>query len=256
MKRMLIRFFLLMVAFGLPNVVAAQTETTEYYVTDTIGSIRVVFDASGTTKGRVDYGPFGQEFGSVSGIPAERFSGQAKDGETDQAYFHFRLFQSRTGRFTQPDPAMGDPSNPQLWNRYAYALNNPVSHTDPLGLCPDGWNPALCFTDWVTVAIPDKRWQYRRLGGGGQAAVQEETGTPGASAEQTAAPGGPPDQLLPRRPLPRRRRHRQHRGVRRVHRRRPLLNRRSRRLENGSAGTFLTGRSLERPWRSVPQARQ
>jgi hypothetical protein len=28
-----------------------------------------------------------------------------------------------------------DPSNPQSWNRYAYALNNPLAVTDPTGLC-------------------------------------------------------------------------------------------------------------------------
>jgi len=35
-----------------------------------------------------------------------------------------------------PDPYGGsyDPSNPQSFNRYAYALNNPVSAVDPSGL--------------------------------------------------------------------------------------------------------------------------
>jgi len=35
-----------------------------------------------------------------------------------------------------PDPLLnsGWPSNPQTWNRYAYALNNPLAVTDPTGL--------------------------------------------------------------------------------------------------------------------------
>jgi hypothetical protein len=34
-----------------------------------------------------------------------------------------------------PDPLGGDITNPQSLNRYAYAMNNPASLTDPLGLC-------------------------------------------------------------------------------------------------------------------------
>lgn len=41
------------------------------------------------------------------------------------------------GRWLSPDPsglAAVDPTNPQSWNRYVYALNNPLRYTDPLGL--------------------------------------------------------------------------------------------------------------------------
>jgi hypothetical protein len=35
--------------------------------------------------------------------------------------------------FTQPDTIVPDPQNPQAWNRYAYALNNPIRYNDPTG---------------------------------------------------------------------------------------------------------------------------
>jgi hypothetical protein len=38
------------------------------------------------------------------------------------------------GRWLSPDPAGGDVTNPQSLNRYAYALNNPSTFVDPLGL--------------------------------------------------------------------------------------------------------------------------
>jgi hypothetical protein len=35
--------------------------------------------------------------------------------------------------FTQPDTIVPNPSNPQDWDRYAYARNNPIRYTDPSG---------------------------------------------------------------------------------------------------------------------------
>ena len=46
-----------------------------------------------------------------------------------------RSYGSTPGRWMSPDPLGGDITNPQSLNRYAYALNNPTSFIDPLGLC-------------------------------------------------------------------------------------------------------------------------
>jgi RHS repeat-associated protein len=121
---------------------AAQSETTEYYGTDAVGSVRIIFNASGTVLGRQDYDPFGREILAAWGVPPEHFAGETSDSEAQQAYFHAREFQNRTGRFTAVDPVFDGISEPQRWNRYAYALNNPVRFTDPSGLdaaagCPD-----------------------------------------------------------------------------------------------------------------------
>ena len=48
-------------AFLTPVGVSAHTEQIEYYALDAIGSVRVVFDASGAVIGRMDYAPFGEE---------------------------------------------------------------------------------------------------------------------------------------------------------------------------------------------------
>jgi uncharacterized protein RhaS with RHS repeats len=42
--------------------------------------------------------------------------------------------QVELGRWLTPDPLGGDVTNPQSLNRYAYALNNPTTFVDPLGL--------------------------------------------------------------------------------------------------------------------------
>ncbi|MGH9404520.1 MAG: RHS repeat-associated core domain-containing protein [Terriglobia bacterium] len=49
-----------------------------------------------------------------------------------------RLNDSTEGRWLSPDPLGGDIPNPQSLNRYAYALNNPTTLTDPSGLDANG----------------------------------------------------------------------------------------------------------------------
>jgi RHS repeat-associated protein len=44
-----------------------------------------------------------------------------------------RLYDPVVGRFLSPDPYIADPSFSQSYNRYAYALNNPLKFTDPSG---------------------------------------------------------------------------------------------------------------------------
>jgi RHS repeat-associated protein len=50
--------------------------------------------------------------------------------------YRARLYNPELGRFMQPDPkdfAAGD------YNLYRYCHNDPVNHTDPTGLVPDGY---------------------------------------------------------------------------------------------------------------------
>jgi len=80
----------------------------------------------------------------ASGMPAclrpngtgSRCSGKERDAESGLDYFGARYFSSPQGRFTTPDPMMASAraSNPQTWNRYSYALNNPLRFVDPDGL--------------------------------------------------------------------------------------------------------------------------
>jgi hypothetical protein len=48
---------------------------------------------------------------------------------TDQRYY-----LSIMGRFLTPDTAPANPSNPQSWNRHAYALSDPINLNDPSGM--------------------------------------------------------------------------------------------------------------------------
>jgi len=129
-------------ALLLPAVGSAQT--VEYYSLDAIGSVRVVTDRQGKVIERHDYLPFGEECitgpcASNPGVGAgqsRKFTGKERDPEGGLDYFGARYYGSIGGRFTTVDPVMDQGTalvDPQRWNRYAYATNNPLRYVDPDG---------------------------------------------------------------------------------------------------------------------------
>ena len=52
---------------------------------------------------------------------------------TGLEYLRSRYYDTSVGRFNKPDTYLGDITNPQSLNRYAYAENNPVNYVDPSG---------------------------------------------------------------------------------------------------------------------------
>jgi RHS repeat-associated protein len=67
--------------------------------------------------------------------PLTKFTGHERDTESGLDYFGARYYASLAGRFQSPDLPFIDqhPTNPQSWNLYAYARNNPLKFTDPTG---------------------------------------------------------------------------------------------------------------------------
>ncbi len=99
-----------------------------YYQVDHLGSTRAITNSSGTPCYDADYTPFGQELAHTNSCAQNyKFAGYERDSETGLDYAINRYYNSRIGRFMSADP-LGST------NRYAYALNNPLSLVDPLGL--------------------------------------------------------------------------------------------------------------------------
>lgn len=71
------------------------------------------------------------------------FTGKERDSETGLDFFLTRYYSGPQGRFLSPDPqnAGSSPEDPQSWNAYAYARNNPLLYTDP-----DGMKYRICDT--------------------------------------------------------------------------------------------------------------
>jgi RHS repeat-associated protein len=111
-----------------------------YYLSDALNSTSVVVGAAGALENESDYYPFGSELQIVTNDPGNhhKFTGKELDAESGLYNFGARYYGPVIGRFITPDPllASGHPLNPQTWNRYTYALNNPVRYVDPDGLDP------------------------------------------------------------------------------------------------------------------------
>lgn len=64
-----------------------------------------------------------------------KFTGKERDSESGLDNFVKRYFGSSMGRFMTPDAFYKDShvGDPQSWNEYAYARNNPLRYVDPTG---------------------------------------------------------------------------------------------------------------------------
>lgn len=121
--------------------------------------------SNGAVVSRHDYQPFGEElfagmggrtsaqgYSSQTDTLRQKFTGYERDGETGLDYAHARYYSSTQARFTSADPydinmvRQYEPdyekankllyryiTNPLRWNRYSYALNNPLRYVDPTG---------------------------------------------------------------------------------------------------------------------------
>ena len=108
----------------------AQYDATgaQYFLGDTLGSVRQMVDSSGEMLLAQSYEPYGDILSKQGeGSSIFQFTGEVRD-VTGLTYLRARYLDSRTGRFIQVDPSKIER------NLYLYTNANPVNHTDPTGL--------------------------------------------------------------------------------------------------------------------------
>ena len=108
-----------------------QQNNTYYYHTDQVRSSRLVTDTNKNIISAITYHPHG-EVCVEEGNEGYTFTGKEKDS-TGLHYFLGRYYDSSLGVFLSRDPKVGSITQPQTMNRYAYALNNPITIVDPDG---------------------------------------------------------------------------------------------------------------------------
>ena len=121
----------------------------DFFVTDALGSARFMFSTQGASVS--DFYPFGGErVVTAGGAPTNfKFTGKERDPESGLDNFLARFDSSTLGRFMSPDPTFESSRVriPQAWNRYTYALNDPLTFTDPDGRL---WQQSMNGTwDWM-----------------------------------------------------------------------------------------------------------
>jgi RHS repeat-associated protein len=134
MNHGLLRFIApLLLAFLSVN--AQAVEEVIYYHNDALGSPIIATDQEGRVVWRNSYAPYGQSIGpSAPNEPG--YTGKFEEPGLGIQDFGARWYDPRIGRFLAIDPVGFDPQNPQSFNRYAYANNNPYKYLDPNGESP------------------------------------------------------------------------------------------------------------------------
>jgi RHS repeat-associated protein len=128
-----------MVAEYSTQVASQQDAKVSYLTSDHLGSPRINTDANGQVIARHDYQPFGEEiqranYGADS--TRQKFTSYERDNESDLDFAEARYHNYNLGRFNSPDPLYFQLSmavDPQRFNLYGYARNNPLKWTDPNG---------------------------------------------------------------------------------------------------------------------------
>ena len=139
------------------------------------------------------YFPYGED--RVNPTPAnppngqEKFATYTRDAETGLDYAYQRYYASGLGRFMTVDSSnsSGHPQNPSSWNRYVYAVQNPLNIVDPTG---DEGIPADCYEYSSNCLIYYFAYNF---GGGGSGDYEKQRPdprgkfVPGASLVTNAA---------------------------------------------------------------------
>ena len=111
---------------------------------DYLGNITQITTAGGTLVAAYSYDPWGRlrDPATLSifapGYEPSLFLGRGYTGHEHLTWFglinmNARLYDPLVGRFLSPDPYVQAPDFTQGFNRYSYALNNPLKYTDPNG---------------------------------------------------------------------------------------------------------------------------
>lgn len=136
----------ILLTFGL----AAQANEITFYHYDGQGNPIAATDIEGNVVWEERYSPTGEP---LLNQPAKDdhpigYKGHVYDKDLGLVYMGSRYYDPKVGRFISVDPVGFTPDNIQMFNRYAYANNNPYKYFDP-----DGRNPLIFAAGYAAFEI-------------------------------------------------------------------------------------------------------
>ena len=133
-------------AYSAPAVYVKEANVWKiYYICrDYLGSITHIANADGSLKQELSYDAWGRlrdpatQAAYAPGSEPALFLGRGYTGHEHLVWFglvnmNARLYDSALGRFLSPDPYVQAPGFTQNYNRYIYAMNNPLVYIDEDG---------------------------------------------------------------------------------------------------------------------------
>lgn len=125
---------------GIYSQLSNGASNTRYLHTDHLGSVDTITDEAGTLVQRLSYDAFGKrrnpngtDATSITAQTSRGFTRHEMDDEVGLINMRAREYDPLLGRFITADTMVPGAANSQSYNRYSYALNNPLSRIDPSG---------------------------------------------------------------------------------------------------------------------------
>jgi len=136
----------------------------EYYHPDHLHSAQVMSTNSGALTQHYEYTAYGNTryTFSTNAFPlSRRYTSQVLDEDTGLYYYGSRYYDPVLGRFVQPDTIVPNRFDPQAYDRYAYARDNPLRYTDPSGHGPVDdalFNTGTIKSSYQLMTMHDTGW--------------------------------------------------------------------------------------------------
>ena len=159
------------------SLLAEYANSTTYFVhKDHLGSTRLMTNMTGCVVDNLDYLPYGELYSYTPSCSAPdialKFTGKERDSESGLDNFGARYMSSQYGRFMSPDPTRLSAffDDPQTWNMYIYAHNNPLAYVDRNGKWPTPIHNQI-YTAALAQALTPEQMQIVQSVSAGQDSI-------------------------------------------------------------------------------------